>query len=793
MAPSRDRRAKLLGQTALNGIDFIEVSNDAQTQLRVHFIHTAPNQAVLAASVTRATITGGETIPIVPVTAATWGTVDGRPTLDLTVAAPGDFSTYTLALVTEAPAVSKLDRFYDHVAFTFKAGCASTIDCEHPPVQCPPLTDSAPPIDYLAKDFDSFRQALSAFSALRYPEWQERSEADFGVMFMEALSSVADDLSYQQDRIAAEAWLDTATERRSLVRLGRLVDYEPRVAVAARVLLQFKMAAAAACSIPSGLGVSALAPDGTYVDFETGSIRGDTVDPDDPNAAIDPMTDPSWNSMQPYWWDDGEQCLRRGATEMWIERPSQPLTKGQLLLIDTTAEPEADSPVREVVQLTVVDDSESDLLYGKRLTRVEWRVEDALRADHDLTRTVVAGNLVPATHGRRYLDTFTVSYGRATSLGTPRAIVRTGANGTLQVLHTLRHAPLAWLAQDRAGEEPRPEIRVRETSTGEPRAWEWHRSLLGEGELEQVVTVDPVRYRTVDPAAGIVDYDGDDGATLRFGDGVFGAIPTDGTVFEVLYRAGGGASGNAAAGSLTRLDRTHPVAINILTVTNPLAASGGRDQEPDDQVREMAPERFRATQYRAVRSQDYERAAMTLSWVQRAGTQFRYTGSWLSVFTAVDPKDSESLPDDGLVELTTLLDRYRLAGYEAFALAPRYASLDLEVTVCVRPDAFRADVSQAVLAALDTTTHSDGRRGFFHPDRFTFGVALERSALEAELQEVPGVDGVIELSYRRRGHTRKFIVLPDSVEVGTDEIVRVDNDPDRPERGSVLVKVRGGK
>src|SRR5207253_1584763 len=103
------------------------------------------------------------------------------------------------------------------------------------------------------------------------------------------------------------------------------------------------------------------------------------------------------------------------------------------------------------------------------------------------------------------------------------------------------------------------------------------------------------------------------------------------------------------------------------SVTNPFAASGGRDEEPDDQVREMAPQRFRAIQYRAVRAEDYERAAMTLDWVQRAGTRFRYTGSWLSVFTAVDPLSSESVDEDRLVDATNLLDRYRMAGYESFA------------------------------------------------------------------------------------------------------------------------------
>jgi hypothetical protein len=133
--------------------------------------------------------------------------------LTLHVAAPGDFSTYTLTLAN-----ALLDPYFDHVGFSFKARCPSTLDCEAPPIVCPPEPANPPPIDYLAKDFASFRSALSDFSALRYPAWQERSEADFGVMFMEALSSLADDLSYQQDRIAAG--LAETHERRSLVRLA---------------------------------------------------------------------------------------------------------------------------------------------------------------------------------------------------------------------------------------------------------------------------------------------------------------------------------------------------------------------------------------------------------------------------------------------------------------------------------------------------------------------------------------------------------------------------------------------
>src|SRR5262249_49702061 len=152
----------------------------------------------------------------------------------------------------------------------------------------------------------------------------------------------------------------------------------------------------------------------------------------------------------------------------------------------------------------------------------------------------------------------------------------------------------------------------------------------------------------------------------------------------------------------------------------PFAATGGADPEPDARVREMAPQKFRTVVLRAVVAADYQAAAETLPWVQRAGTSFRWTGSWLTVFTAVDPLGSEALPPDRRAEATRLLDRRRLAGYESYVPAPRYASLDLVVTVCARPEAFAADVEAAVLEALDAGVHAGGRRGFFHVDRWSF-------------------------------------------------------------------------
>ena len=121
-----------------------------------------------------------------------------------------------------------LDPFFDHVPFSFKAGCPSDLDCAARAAALPAgcrATRRRSTIWPRTSSASARRCWISRRCATRH--WQERSEADFGVMFLEALSAVADDLSYTQDRVAAEATLMTATQRRSVVRHARLVDYEP--------------------------------------------------------------------------------------------------------------------------------------------------------------------------------------------------------------------------------------------------------------------------------------------------------------------------------------------------------------------------------------------------------------------------------------------------------------------------------------------------------------------------------------------------------------------------------------
>ena len=86
--------------------------------------------------------------------------------------------------------------------------------------------DRPPEIDYLAKDFASFRQLMLDQISLLVPDWQERHPADLGDVLVEILAYAADYLSYYQDGVATEAYLGTARLRRSVRRHARLLDYD---------------------------------------------------------------------------------------------------------------------------------------------------------------------------------------------------------------------------------------------------------------------------------------------------------------------------------------------------------------------------------------------------------------------------------------------------------------------------------------------------------------------------------------------------------------------------------------
>jgi hypothetical protein len=174
--------------------------DDANVQLVVTFEHEDETGTDLplppvVLEVNRYTITGGERrFPHVLAANAIPGD-DQR--IRLTLDQIGDFSVYTLTF--SDPLV---DPFFASRRFRFRLDCDEPFDCREP-APPPPVEAEIPiAIDYLAKDYAGFRQALLDFLASRHPTWTERSEADIGSALLELLATQADWLSYYQDRVA---------------------------------------------------------------------------------------------------------------------------------------------------------------------------------------------------------------------------------------------------------------------------------------------------------------------------------------------------------------------------------------------------------------------------------------------------------------------------------------------------------------------------------------------------------------------------------------------------------------
>ena len=101
----------------------------------------------------------------------------------------------------------------------------------------------------------------------RLPQLDPTAADDPAIALLDAWATVADIVSFYQERIANEGFLRTATERRSVLELARAIGYELRPGVSAYAYLDFRMQVAAAAAQAPGPAAPATAvvPQGTKV------------------------------------------------------------------------------------------------------------------------------------------------------------------------------------------------------------------------------------------------------------------------------------------------------------------------------------------------------------------------------------------------------------------------------------------------------------------------------------------------------------------------------------------------
>jgi hypothetical protein len=429
----RSRSREDVPNRRLYGLDYVEVEVGANQEIILHvvFLGKAPPSGIERENIR---ISGGRRIRDIQVT--------GRPhvnrgpdpalhdSMDVTVNRSGDFSAYTLQLVkldeNGHPTNEPMDGFdprYDQVSFTFAGGCPSDLDCKVEEV-CPSPPRAQPEINYLAKDYQSFRQLVLDRLALTMPDWQETHAPDLGIALIELLAYVGDYLSYYQDAVATEAYLDTARQRISVRRHARLVDYAMHEGCNSRAWVTISIGDPEAP--PNSMSVE-LDPRQFYLVTafagapENWALQESELRNVPPSSyeVFEPLVNDTsqkirlyqaHDSIPFYTWGDCQCCLAPGATaatltDRWVPgsssgandgppgtvRALRNLKIGDVLIVEEVKGPKTGNPAdadpkhRQAARLTKVKPTIDPLYhqkgypeFGRPIVEIEWCSEDAL-------------------------------------------------------------------------------------------------------------------------------------------------------------------------------------------------------------------------------------------------------------------------------------------------------------------------------------------------------------------------------------------------------------------------------
>ena len=605
----------------LNGVDFVEYRRDAlappaqRHRIEVSFVKAPP--AALVGNTGAFAVEGG--VRIVGIEVLSVAATPDPNRLAVFVDREGDFSTYWLHV--DHP---QIDDERSESAFSFKAGCPSEFDCR-PRHDCEPDSVIDPALDYLAKDYQSFRRLMMDLAPQLNPDFTERNPSDLTVTLIEALAYAGDYLSYFQDWAATEAFFDTCRDRISAARHTQLIDHRMHQGRNAYCFVQFDGAAGVNGTVLAGTKLSTrvleplrgqaaapgliIAPGQADFDQDPALARATVFETAAPVRVI-----AARNELRIHDWGDADCCLARGAREAWLyavqpqggsgdllaTRPDfQP---GEYLLFEEVRSPtngnpaDADPRNRQVVRIEFVEDAADPvfraLLTGGALTpagpgdpplpllHVRWRESDATTMPFCLSSadavtgqaiplvTLARGNVTPADHGRTVIRSFPNL--TAPELELPRLDPGSGrwpidvqalADGPLTFQTMPEDAPFA----------PDGRLATGRHDLGRPAAaalpaisveYAWPG-----GERELFRPVRSLIGSSPFDAHFVAEVGNTDETRLRFGDDQYGRRVGAPSATRARYRIGNGPAGNLGAGALTHV--VTPEAADLVDPANP--------------------------------------------------------------------------------------------------------------------------------------------------------------------------------------------------------------------------------
>ena len=421
-------------------------------------------------------------------------------------------------------------------------------------------------VNYLNKDFTALKQSLMNYAKSYFPDtYRDFNETSPGMMLLEMNAYVGDVLSFYIDQQYREMLLPLAEERRNIITMAKMFGYKVKPIVPAYVDLTFTS------------NVSVLSGNVSKVDYNNASVF-------DPGISIVSSTNSNTTfvTLEPIDFkieqDDDNNTIGTTAdtglaSTFTLSRTVKAVSATEKTITFQVGVPE------KFKTLTIPDKNVVDIISCVDSNNNNWYEVDFLAQDKVPIQTHYTDDI---NRDSAYVDN------------------QDGLLSSTAVPYSLTYAIT-------------PKRFTRETNQDNTTSLVFGNGVLKDGQvvdegfidLEQVGIIIPGQTNDLNQA--IDPLLGNEYSTL-------GETPNN-TTLTITYRVGGGINSNVSVGDLTTLPTTITPAADggsvITTVTNNIAARGGKDEEDTIEIKERA-KAFFSTQNRCVTKEDYEARVLNI-------------------------------------------------------------------------------------------------------------------------------------------------------------------------------------
>jgi hypothetical protein len=715
-----ERRALISSHASIHGIDYLTVV-DAHT-LHVYFIAPERSQAgkkplpVIAADDIHVEMTINGTGRVVHCRVAY---DKSRYCLVLTPEITlNSNEEITINLSVNAPYV---DPFFASVHYTGYANPALEKKVE-PTAVSEPL----PQLDYLSKDYESFRQLLQRELARHTPGWYEDNPADMMIAITEVLAYAGDMLSYSQDVVATEAYLDTARFDLSLQRHARLLDYRITPETNARNWICVTVNSELA--IPQGTPFFC----GDAVDMpvlredEYRARKGGKEVVFEALHALDCL--PDYNAIEPYTFGAPMFTIKKAGTQVAVKGHLHLRVGRAIAFISTNHSQE-----NQVIRLTEDAAWYTDVLSGQAYSILSWSDNDQLLQDWRAQHCALNANILLTDRGEtiahEQLELYHNDNVYAAHLPSIEIITAEPYDHEAACRNSARDAlrqnPLNAVAAVKLTEK-------MDASGGYGQSWQLVHDLLESTAFSNHFVVE--RDQNI--------------MRVRFGDGTYGQAPNPHHLFDATFRVSPPHNEEVTQGAINQIymaehnDRATEAVAKISNIGTAMRSS---ESESHAITKMAAPLAY----------QDRRTMALPQDFVARLKEEAEVSDvCYIKEFSGYQPVLCFYIylkeHDAGHWQLwhrnmQRQLMHSQVMNQDVVLKPHRALLLHIVVEVTPLPDVAVNQLSRQLYQVLS----DDDTLGVLAPGHFGFGTALHHSKVIAALSNVEGVSYVVLHSFKR--------------------------------------------